>query len=45
MGRLLVLASGSPQRKLLLKELGRPFKIVPSGVSEDSAEKDRAGWS
>ena len=40
MGRLLVLASGSPQRKLLLKELGRPFKIVPSGVSEDSAERD-----
>lgn len=40
MGRLLVLASGSPQRKLLLKELGRPFKIVPSGVSEESSEKD-----
>jgi len=38
--RPLILASGSPQRKTLLKKLRRPFRIVPSHVSERSAEKD-----
>lgn len=45
MGRLqtvrpLVLASGSPRRKELLAELGRPFQIVVSDVDEDIREKD-----
>lgn len=40
MGRLLVLASRSPQRVRLLKELGVPFRTRPSRVSEWSAEKD-----
>jgi septum formation protein len=35
----LILASGSPQRRALLKRLRRPFKILPSNVSERSAEK------
>ena len=35
-----VLASGSPQRRKLLKGLGRPFEIVPSDVSERSREKN-----
>ncbi len=40
--RPLVLASGSPQRKLLLRELGVPFEIVVSNVpeDEDAREKD-----
>lgn len=36
----LILASGSPQRKTLLKRLRRAFKIVPSRVSERSSEKN-----
>jgi septum formation protein len=40
MGRLLVLASGSPQRRLLLKGLRRRFSIVPSRVHERTREKD-----
>lgn len=36
----LILASGSPQRRKLLTELGIPFKIVPSNVPENSREKD-----
>jgi len=35
----LVLASGSPQRRTLLKGLGIPFEILPSDVSEASKEK------
>lgn len=42
MGRLpaLILASGSPQRRLLLKGLRRPFRVIPSRVSERSSETD-----
>jgi septum formation protein len=36
----LVLASGSPQRRRLLREAGVRFRVVPSRVSERSAEKD-----
>ena len=36
----LILASGSPQRRKLLREAGIRFKIVPSRVSERSREKD-----
>lgn len=36
----LILASGSPQRRQLLKKLRRPFRIVASGVPENSREKD-----
>ncbi len=35
----LILASASPQRRLLLQRLGRRFTILPSHVSERSAEK------
>lgn len=38
--RGLVLASASPQRRRLLKELRVPFRIVPAAVSESSREKD-----
>jgi len=38
--RPLILASASPQRRRLLKRLGLPFKIVPSGVGENSPEKN-----
>lgn len=38
--RPLILASGSPQRKKLLKALRVPFRIVPAGVSERSSEKN-----
>lgn len=40
MGRLLVLASGSPQRRLLIKQLKRRVRVVPSRVSEGTKEKD-----
>lgn len=40
MGRLLVLASASPQRSLLLKKLRVPFRVVSSDVSEKSPEKN-----
>lgn len=36
----LVLASASPQRKRLLRELRVPFRIVPAKVSEASRERD-----
>ena len=36
----LILASGSPQRRKLLTEAGIRYKIVPSRVSERSAEKN-----
>ncbi|MBI5631662.1 MAG: septum formation protein Maf [Elusimicrobia bacterium] len=36
----LILASASPQRRKLLKKLGLVFKVVPSCVSERSAEKN-----
>lgn len=36
----LVLASGSPQRRKLLRELGVPFEVIPSRASENSREKD-----
>lgn len=36
----LVLASASPQRRRLLRELRVPFRIVPADVSEASREKD-----
>jgi septum formation protein len=39
-GRPLVLASASPQRRKILKSLGRRFEIVPSRVSERSSEKN-----
>lgn len=34
----LILASKSPRRRLLLKSLHIPFKVIPSGVAEDSKE-------
>jgi septum formation protein len=37
--RGLILASGSPQRRKLLKELGIPFRIVVPGVDESSTQK------
>jgi len=42
MGRLrpLVLASASPQRKLLLKDVRKRFEIVPSNVDETTDEKN-----
>lgn len=40
MGRLLVLASGSPQRRKLIKGLRRRVRVVPSRVSEKSRERD-----
>lgn len=38
--RPLILASGSPQRRSLLKGLGIPFRVVPSRLPEETAEKD-----
>lgn len=38
--RGLVLASASPQRRKLLKELRVPFRVVSSDVSEASRERD-----
>ncbi len=38
----LILASKSPRRRALLKELGVPFRVVPSGVAETSNEKQPA---
>src|SRR5438046_1675891 len=35
----LILASRSPRRRLLLKTLGLPFKVVPSGIAETSEER------
>jgi septum formation protein len=35
----LILASKSPRRRMLLKTLGIPFKIVPSHVPENSTER------
>ncbi|OGR93103.1 MAG: septum formation protein Maf [Elusimicrobia bacterium RIFCSPLOWO2_01_FULL_59_12] len=35
----LILASKSPRRRVLLKALRFPFRVVPSGVSERSDEK------
>lgn len=40
MGRLLVLASGSPQRRRLLKSLRRRFVVAPSNVHERSRQKN-----
>jgi len=34
----LILASKSPRRRALLKTLGIPFRVIPSGVSEVSKE-------
>ena len=36
----LILASASPQRRILLRALKVPFKVVPSRVSERSSVKD-----
>ncbi|MBI4376466.1 MAG: septum formation protein Maf [Elusimicrobia bacterium] len=36
----LILASASPQRRRLLKKLGRRFRVIPSRVSEKSAQRD-----
>lgn len=38
--RPLILASGSPQRRRLLKDLGIPFRVVPSKLPEETAERD-----
>lgn len=35
----LILASASPQRRLLLHDLKVPFRVIPSKVEEDSPEK------
>jgi septum formation protein len=35
----LILASKSPRRRALLKALGLSFRVMPSGVPEDSREK------
>ncbi|MBI3552867.1 MAG: septum formation protein Maf [Elusimicrobia bacterium] len=40
MKKTLILASASPQRRRILKRLGRPFRIIPSHVSERTTEKD-----
>ncbi|MFA6317512.1 MAG: nucleoside triphosphate pyrophosphatase [Elusimicrobiota bacterium] len=41
MSRLpLILASASPQRRVLLKRLGVPFRVIPSRASERTSEKD-----
>lgn len=46
MGRLqplagpLILASASPRRRLILRRLRLPFRVVPSRASEKSREKD-----
>lgn len=36
----LVLASASPQRRRLLRELGVPFRVVASRVAEETRERD-----
>ena len=36
----LILASNSPRRKELLAKLSYPFKVIPSGVEENSAATD-----
>ncbi len=38
--RPLILASASPQRRRLLRELRIPFRIIASKVPEDSSERD-----
>jgi septum formation protein len=38
----LILASASPRRRALLKQLGLPFEWVSSGVAEDGASGDPA---
>lgn len=35
----LILASASPQRRRLMRGLGVPFRIIPSRVPEDSAQR------
>jgi septum formation protein len=35
----LILASASPQRRVLLRKLGIPFRIIPSGVAENMRER------
>ncbi|MDD5657746.1 MAG: Maf family protein [Elusimicrobia bacterium] len=36
----LILASASPRRRVLLRKLGAPFRVVPSSVGEASRQKD-----
>jgi septum formation protein len=36
----LILASASPRRRVLLRRLGRPFRVIPSRVSERTREKN-----
>ena len=38
-GPTIILASKSPRRRALLKQLGIRFKVMPSGVDETSTEK------
>ena len=40
MMRPLILASGSPQRKRLLRQLGLPFRVVSPRVGEESNERN-----
>lgn len=36
----LILASASPRRRILLRQLGMPFRVIPSRVSETTGEKN-----
>ncbi|MHB2026877.1 MAG: Maf family protein [Elusimicrobiota bacterium] len=36
--RPLILASGSPRRRILLKKLGIPFRVILSGINEEIPE-------
>lgn len=35
-GPLIVLASASPRRRALLRQIGLPFRVVPAGLDEDA---------
>ncbi|UCH33195.1 MAG: septum formation inhibitor Maf [Armatimonadota bacterium] len=35
----IILASASPRREALLKQIGLPFRVEPSGVSEEKAQR------
>ena len=40
MGSRLILASKSPRRYELLKQVGLDFEVIPSNVMEDFAQRD-----
>jgi septum formation protein len=41
-GRPLILASASPQRRAILSQAGIPFEVVPADVEEETAGEPRA---